>query len=167
MMRDLTDKVFGALTALSPTSDRYRGSIVWKCICTCGRIAKVTSVGLVAGNTKSCGCRATVVKHGHSRRSGARKLRTPEYQTWEGMKQRCHNPRFPRFKDWGGRGIIVCDRWRDDFKAFLEDMGARPSSGHSIDRINNDGNYEPSNCRWATTSEQSANKRPVTREVAP
>jgi hypothetical protein len=75
------------------------------------------------------------------------------------MIQRCTNPQVPGFKDYGERGIKVCERWRKDFRAFLSDMGAKPSPAHSIDRINNDGDYEPSNCRWATATEQARNQR--------
>jgi len=85
---------------------------------------------------------------------------TPEYRTWTGMKERCCNSRKRSFKDYGGRGIRVCDRWLNSFESFLTDMGPKPSSAHSIDRINNDGNYEPGNCRWATASQQARNKRP-------
>jgi len=83
---------------------------------------------------------------------------TTEYISWFNMKQRCQNPKHPRFKDWGARGIRVCDRWQT-FSNFFEDMGKKPSKTHSIDRINNDGNYEPTNCRWATKSEQSKNRK--------
>lgn len=83
---------------------------------------------------------------------------TAEYIAWFNMKQRCLNKKHPRFKDWGARGISVCDRWQT-FKNFLEDMGEKPSKNHSIDRIDNDGHYEPKNCRWATKSEQSANRK--------
>jgi hypothetical protein len=89
---------------------------------------------------------------------------TPEWKTWMGMKQRCFNPTSHRYPDYGARGITVCDRWLHDFGAFYSDMGPRPTAKHSIDRINNDGNYEPGNCRWATTVEQRANRRPIKRK---
>lgn len=88
----------------------------------------------------------------------SRTTNSPLYNAWEGMKQRCHNPRNPRFPRYGGRGISVCERWRNSFAAFAEDMGPKPTPKHSVDRINNDGNYEPSNCRWATSREQYDNR---------
>lgn len=87
----------------------------------------------------------------------------PEYWTWIGMKSRCHNPRVKAYSYYGARGITVCDRWRESFGAFLEDMGPRPTAEHSIDRINPDGNYEPGNCRWVTDEAQNFNKRESTR----
>ena len=87
----------------------------------------------------------------------SRKL--PEYRHWINMKSRCFNPNVPNFKNYGGRGITVCERWKDDFSAFFADMGPRPSKRHTIDRKENSGNYEPKNCRWATHSEQGRNRR--------
>ena len=92
----------------------------------------------------------------HGFRTGGR--RTAEYAAWIHMIQRCNNPSNPRFQDYGGRGIRVCERW-EEFSNFIHDMGLRPSTGHSIERINNDGNYEPNNCRWATRKQQGSNKR--------
>lgn len=85
--------------------------------------------------------------------------RTPEHRAWLAMKNRCHNPRGEKFKYYGGRGIVVCDRWRNSFLDFLADMGPRPSSKHSLDRKEVNGNYEPSNCRWASKLEQVRNTR--------
>ena len=99
--------------------------------------------------------RPIVSRHGHAR--GGRQ--TTEYSAWLGMKKRCTKPNNSRYGSYGGRGITVCKRWMDSFQAFLADMGLKPSPDLSIDRIDNDGNYEPGNCRWATKEEQSSNKR--------
>jgi hypothetical protein len=88
-----------------------------------------------------------------------RQKRRPEYVTWAGMKQRCLNPHCADYKRYGGRGIGICERWRNSFENFFTDMGPKPSPKYSIDRIDNDGNYEPGNCRWATSGEQQTNKR--------
>lgn len=101
---------------------------------------------------------ATNIKHGmHG---------TPEYNAWRAMKARCKNPKHKQYEGWGGRGIAVCSRWNDDFAAFYNDMGDKPSSAHSIDRIDNDGDYMPDNCRWATLSQQNRNKRVPEKNAA-
>ncbi len=128
--------------------------------CDCGSSVTVRFESLRSGNTKSCGCRRL---RGDLRRTHGHSKHLPEYFIWKGMRQRCSNPRNQKFKDYGARGISVCERW-DSFEAFLSDMGRRPSPGHSIDRKNNDGNYEPGNCRWATAKEQAANTRRSRKE---
>ena len=157
-IKNIEGMKFGALTAVRRVGTKNRCA-VWQCVCDCGRIVDVAGAWMASGNTKSCGCRATVVIHGNARKRGNRRMSTTaEYHIWTNMKQRCHNPRQPRFADWGGRGIAVCERWRNDFAAFIADMSMRPSSLHSIDRIDNDRGYEPGNCRWATPTVQAANR---------
>jgi len=109
---------------------------------------------LSSGHTTHCGCKE---EHKHGDATGGRV--TPEYISWRAMLRRCSDPKHERFKHYGGRGIKVCERWRESYVAFLADMGRRPSPKHSIDRIDGDGDYEPSNCRWATRSEQERNKK--------
>jgi len=95
----------------------------------------------------------------HYRTQYVRKVSKPLWQTWQAMKQRCYNPNDPRYSDWGGRGIKVCDEWLHNYKAFEEHMGVRPE-GHTMDRIDNEKDYQPGNMRWATPAEQAANRRP-------
>lgn len=113
------------------------------------------------GNTKSCGCyhkkRVSETSTGRSKTYSHGKCNTPEYYSWASMKSRCYNKQAHNYKYWGGRGIRVCPQW-EKFENFLADMGPRPK-GTTLDRVNNDGNYEPSNCRWATSLEQNNNRR--------
>lgn len=134
---------------------RCRQERAWLCRCECGSETTVASYPLASGATKSCGCRKGLWKHGYARRG---QPHTPEYQSWQSMMTRCYSESHIGYSLWGGRGITVCDRWRNDFVSFLADMGPRPP-GTTIDRINNDGNYEPSNCRWATRIQQMTNTR--------
>jgi hypothetical protein len=157
MGRDqLTGRNFGKLSVLSFHSSRGR-HCYWTCRCECGRELTVAGDNLMSGNSRSCGCsRFHPRSHGNAPKSGA----TAEYKTWAWMIQRCTNPKNKRWKHYGGRGIGVCTRWRNSFAAFLEDVGRRPSSDHSIDRYPDmNGNYEPGNVRWATRSEQARNTR--------
>lgn len=134
----------------------------WLCKCDCGNTTVVHEQPLLKGTQKACGCLRTEKtierskKHGHA----AKRNQSPTYRVWCHIIGRCTNPWHRQWRDYGGRGITVCDRWRDSFEAFLADMGERPSQAHSIDRYpDNNGGYRPGNCRWATMAQQSRNKR--------
>jgi hypothetical protein len=129
----------------------------WLCRCRCGTERAIYAASLRNGRSASCGCLKKEVQAKLKTKHGQHK--SPTYSCWMSMISRCHNPKRAAFADYGGRGIIVCNRWRYSFDAFLEDLGERPSLSHSIGRMNNDGNYEPGNCRWETQSEQNRNKR--------
>lgn len=150
---DLTGQRFGKWQVLDRSHKDARGSIFWSVRCDCGTEKTVTTGALRNGTSKSCGClcRENNTTHGLTE-SGA-------YSSWCAMKQRCLNPNDSGYAGYGGIGILICDRWIDSFENFLEDMGERPE-GMSLDRYpDNAGNYEPSNCRWATPAQQSRNFR--------
>lgn len=145
------------LVVLSPEQSRG-GRSRWLCLCDCGKTVVVAGGHLQSGNTRSCGC----LRLPYNAPSDS----IPEYGPWKAMKQRCHCPKDKDHHRYGGRGIIVCDRWRESFAAFLQDVGPRPSLAHSLDRYpNKDGNYEPGNVRWATAKQQANNRRPRQRKV--
>lgn len=150
---DIAGVRFGQLVAVEPTY--VNGKRVWRCACDCGADTYVEAAKLRVGNTTSCGCRKrsvlgeSTIKHGHA---GSK-----TYVIWKSMRQRCSNPKARAYPNYGGRGIRVCARW-DNYAAFLKDMGEAPP-GLCIERINNDGDYAPDNCKWATRSEQMLNTR--------
>lgn len=167
---DWTGCVVGRLTVeyrVQPQPFSKQGP-VWFCRCTCGNTTQVTSGSLKNGNTRSCGClgRETASARWQKRwmtigLNGKTKHGwhgTSEYRAWTSMINRCVNPRNKSFPAYGGRGITVCERWLHSFLNFLADMGPCPA-GFSLDRIDNDGAYEPGNCRWTTRLVQSNNRR--------
>lgn len=130
------------------------------CRCDCGGEVTVAKSNLRPGHTTSCGCRQREAGKENGRVSHQKHgmCGTPEYAAWLNMIQRCTNPKATRYGRYGGRGIAICEQWLESFDAFYADVGPRPSKHHSIDRINNDGNYEPGNVRWATGAEQQRNR---------
>ena len=158
---DLIGKVFGRLTVISLVQIRPQ-RWDWLCRCECGQEKAVTTSSLKKGTTQSCGCLQIELTIKRSTKHGfaPAKEKSRIYRIWCGMLTRCTNPNCRFYNRYGGRGVTVCDRWRESFQAFLDDMGESPSPKHSIDRVpNHDGNYEPGNCRWATSTEQARNKR--------
>jgi len=157
-MNDLTGQVFTRLTVLGRTSPR-NNQAYWRCQCSCGTVCEASGQMLRDGRHKSCGClkRERIIEqstsHGHKTRTGT----TPTYNSWMNAKRRTTNPEHKRWKDWGGRGITMCERWLT-FENFLADMGEKPP-GMTLERRDNDGNYEPGNCLWASYADQAKNKR--------
>lgn len=133
----------------------------WWCDCVCGKRSLVRDDHLKSKRVVSCGCFKKKSSVGRPETHGSCKNRksTSEYSAWMSLKSRCLNPNSPNYKDYGGRGITVCDRWLNSFENFLEDMGKRPAKNYSINRINNDLGYSPENCRWDTSTNQASNTR--------
>lgn len=158
MIRNLTGKVFGKLTAISIAGKNKYGNYLYNCKCECGNETIVFAGALRNGHTKTCGCSHFDHNSNNLRNTKHGMYESPEYNSWYSMKYRCTNMNAANYKYYGGRGIIVCERWMQSFENFYQDMGPRPTGKHSLDRIDNNGNYEPSNCRWATDDQQYKNK---------
>jgi hypothetical protein len=155
---------FTRWTVIKRTENSMAGKTRWHCLCECGKTTIVVGSDLKKNKSKSCGClnleliKKISVTHGFTKNH----VITPEYKAWSGMKNRCYNKNCVQYKDWGGRGVKVCERWIHSFELFLLDRGERPSKYHSLDRFpNNHGNYEPTNCRWL----QENNKIRIKEEI--
>lgn len=154
--KNLLGMKFGYLTVVAEIDIRSAGAVMWECSCKCGKTTIVRSYSLTSGATKSCGCLhiEKITKHG---------LRyTREYKTLVAMKSRCNSETCPEYKDYGGRGIKICDRWLDKEKGienFIEDLGYKPTDNHTIERIDVNGNYEKDNCCWIEQEYQLRNQR--------
>ena len=161
---NVTGLQFTRLRAVARAGSNVSRQSLWLCECSCGASHTVMRASLVSGASRSCGCLQKEVAsasgklrktHGHTARGNP----TPEYRAWQHMKDRCYNESCQDFKYHGGRGISVCEEWRNSFEQFYADMGPRPSPELTLEREDNDGNYEPNNCVWATRTAQSRNRR--------
>lgn len=155
----LVGKVFGQLTVIGSEPSNSKGKRMWKCSCSCGNESIISTCSLRTSHTTSCGCKKKMTLGDATRKHGL--SRTPEHNAWLSMRRRCYDPKDKRYHTHGARGIRVCDRWLgvNGAKNFLNDMGRKPSSDYSLDRKDNDGNYDPKNCRWATAEQQGNNQR--------
>lgn len=159
---DLRGKAFGRLAVLARAKNDKWKRARWLCRCRCGRRCTIPAHDLKTGHTRSCGCYQTEVNTRRIRRVARRHglAGTPEHNSWIAAKARCFNVNDPSYRNYGGRGITMCAEWAGSFEAFLRDLGPRPQ-GKTLDRIDVNGHYEPGNCRWATATQQSKNRRLV------
>lgn len=157
---DLTGLTFDRLTVVKLHGKSAARNLIWECKCKCGNTCNITGKSLRSKGKKSCGCinrELLIVRNKNNATHGM--SGTKAYNTWARMKQRCEDINYHGYKDYGGRGISVYDKWSKDFTEFYKYMGDPPSKKYSIDRIDNDSNYEPGNVKWSTSTEQCNNRR--------
>ena len=158
-VKDISGENFNRLSVIDFAYSE-NGMAFWNCICSCGNSAVMSGVRIRNNKTKSCGClsKETRIIIGKCNKIHG-KSKSPEYISWADIKSRCYNKKDKGFENYGDRGIVMCDEWLNSFSQFYADMGNRPSKKHTIDRINNNGNYDSKNCKWSTKKEQARNRR--------